>query len=80
MTEMSIVPGKCLCGKKLEHRINQTDNKKHWLISGTCHKCKIVFAINVFSRSEEPIEDLDYMIDFTQKVEVSEDNKTVIEE
>jgi hypothetical protein len=66
MTEIHIIPGKHTCGRIMDMRI--IDDKKDrpfWIIYGICKKCEMVIVSNIFT-DVEPIQGVDYIIDYTK--------------
>jgi hypothetical protein len=68
MTELSILPGRCRCGHRLDLRNEPVDGETPelghfgWLIFGYCHKCKIVVMLDFLQTDRQPRMDLDYII------------------
>lgn len=73
--EMQQYAGKCECGTELNMRImpveKDTDPKKEvmsWVIHGFCEKCKYVYVQGLFFQEEKPVQDIDYIIDWTKRI------------
>jgi hypothetical protein len=79
--EMKELPGKCSCGKELDHRIIevQEDEKDKnsktiaWIIWGNCMKCKLAIMMAFFPQEEEPVADVDYMIERNKVADISKE-------
>jgi len=78
MTEMQIYNGKCKCGKCLDMRITPVRKKEtnpkskiiSWLIYGFCKKCELVIMQGLFTQEEEPVQDVDFIIDYNKVIEI----------
>ena len=70
--ETRIVAGKHKCGREMDMRIDnvkedredKNSKVKAWLIYGFCKKCDMFLLSNMFMQEEEPIQDVDYTIDY----------------
>lgn len=76
ITEIRVIPGRHKCGKEMDMRITDVkdDNKKvvSWIIYGICKKCNTVIIEDLFIQSQEPVQDRDFMIDYTKLSKESE--------
>jgi hypothetical protein len=64
MTEMFIVAGKHTCGREMDMRmIDDKTGRPFWILYGICKKCEVVLVSNIFM-DKEPIQDVDYIIDY----------------
>ena len=69
--EHRVYAGKCTCGKCLQMRISteSDDEAQVWIVYGFCTKCKVVYAMGIYM--EQPIDGVDYSIDYNKVVEAS---------
>ncbi|MEK6951858.1 MAG: hypothetical protein AABX29_02480 [Nanoarchaeota archaeon] len=78
MEEIKIISGKHKCGKEMDMRITDVkDDSKNivsWIIYGICKKCNVVLISDLFLKSEEPIQDRDFIIDY-DKISNEVENK-----
>lgn len=81
MKETKIIPGKHKCGKEMDMRIADVkDDDKNivsWIIYGICKKCSVVLISELFLQPEEPILDVDFMIDYSKVSDEREDEKNL---
>ena len=67
MKELRIIPGKHKCGKKMDMRIadvkDDNEDVVSWIIFGVCKNCDTVVMLDLFVQLEEPIQDVDFLID-----------------
>ncbi len=75
MAEIRIMAGKHKCGKNMDMRIADVkDDEKNiisWIIYGVCKKCSTVLISNLFLQSDRPLQDRDFIVDYTK---ISDDN------
>lgn len=66
--ELNVVAGLCYNGHEMEHRMVREETI--FLITGLCGKCKTLIVLKMFLKHKEnPIQDVDYTIDFNIKSE-----------
>lgn len=63
---MKEIAGLCNCGREMEHRIISEDNVH--MVYGICKKCETVL-VQYLSTEYEPIQDVDYTINYKIKAE-----------
>ena len=72
MKEIQIIAGKHDCGRIMDMRIvdvkDDNNNILVWMTYGICKKCNVVLVSNIFEGSEEPKQDIDFIIDYKRKV------------
>ena len=83
--EIKQYAGKCKCGKELEIRIVDKEDKvftfkkdnipQFWIIYGFCKKCNMIYMQGVFVQDEKPVEDRDFMIDWDRCIKEEESIK-----
>ena len=69
--EIQVYAGKCKCKRKLDMRITEfrEDEVKQngeilgWIVFGVCKKCEKVYIQGLFMQPEEPVLNLDFIID-----------------
>ena len=74
MDKMSIIAGKCTCGRKLDIRMTSPEDmkiKQLWTINGHCKKCNTVYLQAIYEY--EPRKNIDYLIELESTVEVTND-------
>lgn len=70
MVETQIIAGKHKCKRDMDMRIVNTKDDDGsivaWIIYGICKKCNTVIVSSIFTQSEEPLQDRDYIIDYNK--------------
>ena len=74
--KMQILSGRHICNREMDMRIvdvKEDENSKNneilsWIIYGICKKCKVVVMLYLFMQSDEPINGIDYTIDYNKVV------------
>lgn len=76
MTEMQVLPGLHSCKREMEMRILKLEETEHiWCVYGVCKTCEEVVVSALFQQPEEPVQDRDFMVDFTKVTKVRRSHK-----
>jgi hypothetical protein len=61
---MKVIPGLHDCGREMDLRITDVKATKFWVVYGLCKKCNILAVISLLKKETEPIQDVDFYIDY----------------
>jgi len=78
MVETKIIAGKHKCKRKLDMRIVDVKDDDNsivaWIIYGICKKCNTVLINGLFTQTEKPVQDRDFIIDYDKISSEVEEN------
>jgi hypothetical protein len=74
MTEMKIIPGKHDCKTDMDMRLYELE-KGIWVVYGTCSKCKEIIIDALFQQESPPVQDVDFMVDYSLVAKVRRSHK-----